>query len=114
MDVTKRSLLGGALASLLPAAAQKSTSLIVLLMILAPTHSLALDSRAIGAWSQAAADCATTFKRNGREIRFREPRDELKSAFIIGNDAITTTAGRCKILKASQKSDPTFPKWPAA
>lgn len=60
-----------------------------------------MDQRMIGAWSQSASDCAATFERRGGQIRFRQPVDEFKSAFIITPKGVETTTGRCSIARTS-------------
>jgi hypothetical protein len=65
----------------------------------------AVDQNMLGAWTQSAADCAATFQRSGGSIRFRQPVDEFKTAFIITANKIQTTTGVCKIVKSTMDKD---------
>jgi hypothetical protein len=76
-------------------------------LMFGPAGAQTLDVRVLGAWTGSVEDCPKTFEKAGGIVRFRLPRDQFESAFLVTPRKVEASGGDCRIISAKRNGDVT-------
>ncbi|MDW6021028.1 hypothetical protein SAZ10_04545 [Mesorhizobium sp. BAC0120] len=58
-----------------------------------------------GAWAMYGTDCNAIFKRDGNQIRFKNPDSSLNTGVIISGSKVAASTASCTITKVRELKD---------